>query len=176
MGTLLKKKSKLFQITGSRRQNEEMALQITSMADIFTIILVFLLKSFASGSLNITPTAGMQLPTAGVEGAPVEALKIEVSEKAIQVEGRPIVALENFRLKKEDIGPQGGSRSLASELEKERKRQVAIAETNTDVKLDPKVVVIADKRAPYTTIKSVLASAALHGYTDFKLAVVNQNP
>lgn len=158
-----------------KRPSEDMSLQITSMADIFTIILVFLLKSFASGSLNITPTAGMQLPTAGVEGVPVEALKIEVSEKAIQVEGRPVVELENFRIKKDDIGSQGGSRSLAGELEKERKRQVAIAQANTDVKLDPKVVVIADKRVPYTTIKSVLASAALNGYTDFKLAVVNQN-
>lgn len=175
MGALLRKKSKLQSMSGVRRQSDEMSLQITSMADIFTIILVFLLKSFASGSLNITPTAGMQLPTAGVEGTPVEALKIEVSEKAIQIEGRPVVVLENFRLKKDDVGAQGGSRSLASELEKERKRQVAIAQSNTDVKLDPKVVVVADKRVPYSTIKSVLAAAAIHGYTDFKLAVVNQN-
>jgi biopolymer transport protein ExbD len=40
------------------------------------------------------------------------------------------------------------------------------------VKVDPKILVIADQRAPYQTIKSVLASAAVHGYTDFKLAVV----
>ena len=34
------------------------------------------------------------------------------------------------------------------------------------------IIVIADQRAPYSTVKSVLASAALNGYTDFKLAVV----
>jgi hypothetical protein len=47
-----------------------------------------------------------------------------------------------------------------------------IAKANTDVKVDSKVVVIADQRVPYITIKSVLASAAVQGYTDFKLAVV----
>ena len=40
--------------TIKRPGSGDMALQITSMADIFTIILVFLLKSFATGSLNTT--------------------------------------------------------------------------------------------------------------------------
>ena len=53
-------------------------------------------------------------------------------------------------------------------LERERQRELLIAKTNSDVKIDPKIMIVADQRAPYITIKSVLASAALNGYTDFK--------
>ena len=58
----------------SRPQSEEMSLQITSMADIFVIILVFLLKSYATSSVNVNPMAGMSLPEAHAGDAPIEAL------------------------------------------------------------------------------------------------------
>lgn len=154
-------------------QSEEMALQITSMADIFTIILVFLLKSYTTGAVNLTPTKGMQLPEGQVAEAAVEALKVEISENAVQVEGQPVTTLKKFVAEGGDLVQANGSiKSLNSALEKERKRQLLIAQANSDVKVDPKIMVVADKHVPYSTIKSVLASAALNGYTDFKLAVI----
>jgi hypothetical protein len=45
-----------------RAPHEEMSLQITSMADIFMILLVFLLKSLSSGTIQIAPSKGLQLP------------------------------------------------------------------------------------------------------------------
>jgi hypothetical protein len=56
-----------------------MALQITSMADIFTILLVFLLKSYSTGALDIAPSKGMKLPEVQLATGSVEALKVEVS-------------------------------------------------------------------------------------------------
>jgi biopolymer transport protein ExbD len=165
---MLKKKS-LFK---KKPQNEEMALQITSMADIFTIILVFLLKGYATSAVNITPSKGVTLPAAQVESAPAEALKVEISESAVQVEGVAVATLSGFGFERSDLLPNGSSQVLGKALEKERQRQLLIAKSNSDVKVDPKILVIADQRAPYSTIKAVLASAALNGYTDFKLAVV----
>jgi len=153
-------------------QNEEMSLQITSMADIFIIILVFLLKSYSTGAINLTPAKGMLIPEANAAGAAVEALKLEVSETAIQIEGQPIANLEQFRFKANDLQGNGTSKALTAALEKERKRQLLIAKSNSEVKVDPKIIVVADKRAPYSTVKAVLASAAVNSYTDFKLAVI----
>ncbi|MCM2278514.1 MAG: biopolymer transporter ExbD [Oligoflexia bacterium] len=153
-------------------QNEEMSLQITSMADIFTILLVFLLKSYATGAVNVSPSAGTLLPEAQAGETSVEALKVEVSQGAVLVEGQPVASLKEFRFEKGDLQANGSSASLGKALEKERQRQLLIAKANSDVKVDPKIIVVSDQRAPYSTIKSVLASAALHGYTDFKLAVV----
>ncbi len=158
----------------SRRRplDDEMSLQITSMADIFMILLVFLLKSYTAGGMNLSPAKGLLLPDAQAAPVAFEALKLEITETAISIEGQPAVALTAFRLDPATAGPNGTSRPLALALEKERKRQVLIAQSNSDVKVDPRIIVSADRRVPYETVKAVLASAAIHGYTDFKLAVV----
>ena len=155
--------------------NGEMSLNITAMADIFTILLVFLLKSYATGAANISPSVGMKMAEAVGGTAPVEALKVEVSPTAVQVEGNPVASLEAFRFPASDIQDNGSSKQLAAALEKERKRQLLIAQSNNEVKVDSKIIVIADQRTPYSTLKAVLASAALHGFTDFKLAVIQKD-
>lgn len=157
---------------GGKGKSVQTALNITAMADIFTIILVFLIKSFTSGSVNLTPSPGLLMPDAQAATADVEALKLEVSNSAVLVENIPAAALKEFRFDGKDLEKSGASRSLMSALEKERKRQMIIAQANPDVKVNSKILIVADKRVPYATIKSVLASAAVNGFTDFKLAVV----
>lgn len=151
--------------------SDEMSLNITSMADVFTILLVFMLKSSASGA-NITPSLGTKLAVAGGSETQLEALKVEVSETTVQVEGVPISTLQKFVFAPADLQQNGTSKTLAASLEKERKRQNLIAQSNSSVKVDAKIIVVADARVPYSTLKTVLASAAVHGYTDFKLAVI----
>lgn len=153
------------------RGSEDVALQITSMADIFTILLVFLLKSSSSGAVSINPTQGLLLPQANSSQPAPEALKLEVSEKGILIEEKSVAQLKNFEFDPADIRKDGVSSHLDQHLEMARKRQSVIAKANSDVQVDGKILVIADSRTPYKTLKTVLASAAIHGYTDFKLVV-----
>jgi biopolymer transport protein ExbD len=159
----------------SRKQSDEMALQITSMADIFTIILVFLLKSYATSALNITPTAGLLLPEAQAADTQVEALKLEIANDSVNVEGKPATPLKNFAFDKADLLGNGSSKGVNAALETEKKRQLLIAKANADVKVDSKILIVADQKTPYSTVKSVLASAAINGFTDFKLVVVRKD-
>jgi biopolymer transport protein ExbD len=156
----------------ARRESDEMSLQITSMADIFTILLVFLLKSYTTGAMAINPSNGVKLPSAIVGESNIEALKVEISDTAVEVEGKPVATLDHYIFSRDDVEPNGASNALNHALEIERKRQVLIAQSNSEVKVDSKIIVVADQHVPYQTIKTVLASAALQGYTDFKLAVV----
>lgn len=153
----------------------EMELQITAMADIFTVLLVFLLKSYATSAATITPSKDVMLPSGAGSDNPVEALKVEISQAGVLIEGQPAAPLTEFAFDSQDLQANGASKALVSALERERKRQLLIAQNNPDVKVDAKIIVISDQRAPYSTVKSVLASAALNGYTDFKLAVVQEN-
>ena len=153
--------------------SDEMALQITSMADIFTIILVFLLKSYAS--VSISPSTGVTIPVATAEAPQIEALKIEISPQAVLVESKPIQNLNQFRFTDgSDLLPNHTSKKLNESLETERKRQQLIAQANPSVKADSKVLIIADQKTPYSTLKTVLASAAVNGFTDYKLVVVSK--
>jgi biopolymer transport protein ExbD len=156
----------------SRQVSEDMNLQITSMADIFIILLVFLLKSYSTSALAITPSSGLALPQAQGSEQSIDALKIMVSESSVEVEGQPVASLNHFEFLAKDLSQGGASQTLSQALERERKRQLLIARSNSDVQVDSKVIIVADQHVPYSTLKTVLASAALQGYTDFKLAVV----
>lgn len=152
--------------------SEEMSLQITSMADIFIIILVFLLKSYSSGAMAVVPAKGLSLPNAFAQDSSVEALRVEISQTGVLVEGAPVSELSNFKFQAGETAQNGSVQSVVKALEMQRKKQLLIAQANTDVKVDSRIIVMADQRTPYSTIKAVLASAAVNGYTDFKLAVV----
>jgi biopolymer transport protein ExbD len=157
-----------------RRSGGDMALQITAMADIFIIILVFLLKSFASGAVNITPSAGVKIPAANITEAPIQVLLVEVSADAVQVDNKAVVSLKDYHFLAGELAASGISTSLDQAFDLQRKKQGLISESNSEVSQDNKLVLVADQRVPYVTIKAVLASAAIHGFSDFKLAVIKE--
>jgi biopolymer transport protein ExbD len=158
-----------------KKESAEMALQITSMADIFTIILVFLLKSFTSGAVNITPGQGVKIPAAKTGEAQVQALTVEVSSDAVQLDHAMVAPLANFHFPSGALGANGVPSSLDKAFDLQRKKQDLISKANADVKADGKLIVVADQRVPYVTVKAVLASAAIHGFSEFKLVVVQKD-
>lgn len=146
------------------RSDGQMSLQITSMADIFMIILVFLLKSYGTGTIDVTPQPGLVMPRASDLSGPAEGVKLEIAEGEVRVNGAAVAKIERFEFASSDLSVVGASKTLVSALE-------------TEIRERPgsQVIVLADRRAPYSTVKAALASAAVSGYSDFKLAVVNPN-
>src|SRR5580692_5607482 len=90
---------------GALRKNQDgtFTLQITSMIDMFTIILVFLLKSYASSSVEIAVNQNVRLPSSTASQAPVEALKLIVSTQGIFVDDKQMAKIENGQLDKNSI-------------------------------------------------------------------------
>lgn len=143
---------------------EDMSLQITSMADIFTILLVFLLKSFSTDASTITPHDNISLPEVKKSDSLAESLKLEISQKSVLVDDKPISDLRNFQFDPSDLEVNGTPRSLNTVLIQIRKRDT--------LKRYPKLLILSDQSAPFSTIKRVLASASSSGFEDFKLVVV----
>lgn len=160
--------------SSANRGSGDVSLNITAMADIFTVLLVFLLMGFSTGAVNIFPSPGITLPSGAADEGHIEALKIEIGREGVQLESKPAAQLANYRFAPGDIQPDGTAKSLAGAVRESRERQIALAGANTDVKLDSRIIVIADEKVPYSTVKAVLATAAVAGYTDFKLAVVKK--
>jgi biopolymer transport protein ExbD len=78
------------------RGGGEAKLNITSMMDMFTIILVFLLKSFSAQGQLVTPAEGLLLPTSSVERNAVQARDVKILDNSIVVEDRMVVAPQEF--------------------------------------------------------------------------------
>lgn len=149
-----------------RVQKEEIHLPITAMADIFTVILVFMLKTYATSAVTVELSESVNIPQAQgrIDRAEEQVLKLEVSKTSVAVSGKSVLRMNNFQFDKSDLAHAGSSKLLSHALSQERIK-------NIDLKESKKVLVVADQGAPYSTIKAVLASAALEGFTDIKLAV-----
>jgi len=152
-------------------ESEEMTLQITSMADIFTIILVFLLKSLSTGMSNITPTQAMSLPSVSSDSKNTmrEALVLEVGKTGVLVDQTPVAILTNFGFEaSEEEFTKKVLEALLRERVKNRKREPA----SVDAQTDPNLLVMADELTPYSTLKAIMNAAATAGYVDLQLVVL----
>ena len=145
--------------------SEDMALQITSMADIFTILLVFLLKSYSTSMSTLAPVAKTKLPEASGKGNEIrDTLKMEISAEAVLVDEKPIVRLRNFEFAPGEVA-DGRSPSVFRVLLEQRRHL-------PNPNLDPYLLILADEKTPYATIKPLLAAAANAGFVDLQLVAV----
>ncbi len=140
-----------------------MSLQITSMADVFTILLVFLLKGVASDVLQVNPSSATRLPSAtSSKPLPERALQVEITPTEVLVE-------------KESVGSHAEFKNrLIERLQEERKRNGIIAKANPTVKTDSRAIVLADEKIPYQLIRSVLGSLSKTGYHEIHFAVLEK--
>ncbi len=115
----------------------DMALQITSMADVFMMLLVFLLKNYSTSVANITPTGEIRLPVAGNTDTIKDALKLEVTRDAILLDQKAVITLNAFEFHPGEAPTQGTSGPLFRALSEQRKK---LPEPNKESNL----VVMAD--------------------------------
>ncbi|HWU43013.1 MAG TPA: biopolymer transporter ExbD, partial [Bdellovibrio sp.] len=151
-----------------KTQSTDVSLQITSMADIFMILLVFLLKNYSASMTNLAPTSQLSLPEVSVSAktSPKESLKIEVGPDAVLVDQTMAVKLNNFEFPASETENSQGSVTIANLMQKQR-------ELRPTPNTESSIVVMADQRAPYSTIKRVIASVAGAGFVDLQLVVVD---
>lgn len=151
-----------------KKHDQDMSLQITSMADIFMILLVFLLKSYSTSVSNVAPTGDTKLPIASdATGDIKDTLKLEIASNAILVDAQPVVKLKNLEFLPGELQANGQAAALSKSLLSQRKRM-------PNPNMDSSLLVMADEKTPYSTIGPVLASAALAGFVDLQLVVVKK--
>lgn len=152
-------------------------IQITSMVDMFIILLVFLLKSFSTSPVNITPSENLRLPQSIVSTDPVEVLKLVVSKTAVFVEDEKVADIEANEFRKEQLDANDSEfiRPLYEQLDKKAQIAKDIAKVNDTVEFDGKVLVQVDRDLPYSVLKKIMYTSMLAGYSDVKFAVISKH-
>ena len=69
-------------------------LRITSMMDILTVLLLFLLKSFVAEGEAVTPAPGVELPRSESEDRPPASLVIAITDDAINLGEETVAVLD----------------------------------------------------------------------------------
>lgn len=149
-------------------------LNITPMMDMMTIILVFLLKSFASTSTTITFDSNLQVPRSSTPLKPREAISLTVTKKVILLEGDGIAPITGGKVDpavKRDGENGYYITPLVEVLEKHARKEKKVAEL-TGVPWEAQLMLIADQTTPYRLLTEVLYSCGQAGYANYRLLVL----
>ena len=149
-----------------RRITETPTVMLTSMTDMFTLILMFLLN-FVDPSMS--SDSGVQLPTASASEAASQTLTLTITPVDVRVAGRRVFALT--------------SGHVPSSVERDGKLLVPLYDALAgarrsfvfeDVAADdePLLRVECDKAVPYTVVADTLHTAGKAGFGRFQLVVI----
>lgn len=148
-----------------RQQNTTFALNITSMTDMFTIMLVFLLQTYSTADVQVIPEKDINLPISNIETSPAKALNISLSRKELKIEGRTIASLQDGDFQATDLEKNDTNfiKPLFAELEKEK---------DSTLGKEGKVMMQADSSLPYSVLRKVMYTASMAGFPKLKMATV----
>lgn len=159
-----------------RRSPASFKIQITSMVDMFVILLVFLLKTYSTSPVNITPKQGMNLPTSSALTDPIDVVKLVVSQDGVFVEDKKIIGLEKGRVPAgvADKNDPSFLRPLFEALDERAKLAKTISKVNDSFEFDGKILLQADRGLSYDVLQHVMYTSMMAGYANVKLAVVQK--
>src|SRR5688500_3507428 len=86
-----------------RHDSSAYELQLTAMVDMMSIILIFLLNSYSTSSVQLSPADRLSLPASFTASSPIEALKMVVAKHGIYVDDEKIVDLTEGILNSKDL-------------------------------------------------------------------------
>ncbi len=139
------------------------SLNLTSLMDIFTILLLYLLVNQSDTPLE--PPKDVKLPDSIVETKPRETLVVTVNEDAVIVKGEPVVLMsELLESESRVIEP------IRDRMVKIRESSIGLGEEAEEDK-STEVTIMADRKVHYSVMKRVMASCTAAGYTKISLAV-----
>lgn len=146
-------------------------LFLTSMVDMFAILVIFLLQSFSSeGELIVLPQ-GLELPkvknTGSLQIAPSLVIGLEeilfegeVVAKTSEVVGRDEWNIPQLQQKLTDFKSKLEAEAIAlRELDEERKAEMQ------------RINISADRRLPFEAVKNVIYTAGFAGFPSYNLSV-----
>lgn len=149
------------------RRPSLLVLNITSMLDMFTILIIFLLKSYSAEGIILTIPADLHLPYSTTQTSPEPGLVVEVSPNALMVDGR-MLELDLEAIRQSDrllIDP------LYEHLMVKARQYEEISEINPNAGFTGRLVLEGDREIPFSLLKKILYTCGQAGFINQSLAV-----
>jgi len=150
----------------SRNRGKISKMNLTSLMDVFTILVFFLLVN--SGSVEILDSPKeVKLPESHVETKPRETVVIFISPEEILVQGEPAGLVEDILAG--DRLPLDNIRSQLQLL-----GEKVIGTSTRAVAATKEVTILADKSVPFTVVRQIMSTCTSAGYEKVSLAVIQK--
>ncbi|MBZ0271418.1 biopolymer transporter ExbD [bacterium] len=158
--------SKRKRIEGHLKKPEQ--LRLTSMIDMFTILLVFLLKSYSAVEFNVQISKDLHLPTSISQKLPVETVILTVAQNSVLVDGEVVA---NVDQEFEIVGAERDAIELPTltAVLKNKYSRFSRQAKGRGEEFRGDITIQADQDIPYKLVKRVIKSAGDAGFANFKL-------
>ncbi len=155
-------------VLGSRRSRRsgDMRLRLTSMIDMFTILLVFLLKSYSAEGQIITVTDDLRLPDSTAEKPPASSPVVIVTDRLILLDEEAVATIEEVERQKNLI-----IRNLKNGLSEKKEISEALGRENEALGFKGIVTIQGDREIPFRILKKIMVTCGQAGYSNILLAV-----
>ncbi|MBL8028813.1 MAG: biopolymer transporter ExbD [Fibrobacteres bacterium] len=152
------------------RRKDNAGFNITSLMDMMTIILVFLLKSFSAEGQLLTNTDGLVLPNSTSMKSPTEAhLMVAITYDWIQVDNVPVVKTADVRQSSEILIPGVKDKMDVAMLQEENMVKVGALQ-----RVKGEVVLQLDKNVEYDVLYKVMSTCGAAGFNSIMFAVMGR--
>ena len=152
----------------ARNRQKVVTMNLTSLMDVFTILVFFLLVNSATTEVLETPKQ-ITLPASIVEEKPRETVVIFVSPDQVTVQGEAVARIEDILASSaQNIEPIG--RRLAEV------NQNVIGLTTKAVAESREVTILADRSVPFSVVKKIMSTCTSQGFGRISLAVLQKAP
>lgn len=153
-----------------RLPHHPIELNITSMMDMFTIVLVFLLKSFAAEGSLLTSADNLILPVSAKSESPQEvSMNIVVDREWVLVDDQQVMKTDDAS-NQDSLNLQPVFEVLQEKRREEEESEMAGLIDNSI----GKIVVQFDKNMPYDIVTKTVATCGYAGYNNVKFAVIKR--
>jgi biopolymer transport protein ExbD len=149
-----------------RNRGKISKMNLTSLMDVFTILVFFLLVNSGSVELVEAPK-DVKLPESVEESKPRETVVISVSPEHVMVQGKVVALVEDVL-----AGEQATLDPLAARLAELKENIVGPA--TMSVAESQEVTVLADKSVPFIVVRKIMSACTGEGYENVSLAVIQK--
>lgn len=141
-------------------------MNLTSLMDVFTILVFFLIMNSGTSEILDAPN-DLVLPESVIETKPSETVVINVGTEQVLVQGEPVVRIA-------DIAAMGG-RDIEPIMARLAELQGRVIGVRTQTVAESNAVtILADKSIPFSIVKQIMSTCTAQGYTRISLAVIQK--
>jgi biopolymer transport protein ExbD len=151
-----------------KRGDGTVRLNITSMIDMFTLMVVFLLQNYSAQGQLVTPATNPLLPTSSVEKNADQALNVMVSQTTIMVENKIVIDAAGFQ----SIAAQKDFMiQPLYDVLKKYSDEAKISAQMFKTEFSGKISIQGDVAIPYNVLTRIMYTCGQAGYPTMNLVV-----
>lgn len=155
------------------KETKKVDVSINSLLDILSVILVFLMKSYSTTSVQVKPSKELQVPFTHSVEMVEESIAITLTASHVILDDVPVATLVDGKVEARDLS-QGGLmiEPLFQKLREEVDLQKKIAQINKKAEFKGVVSFIVDRHVPFPLLTQAMYTAGQCELSKFKFVLI----